>query len=244
MCQHHVKWLKPLRYLSRVGSLKALYFSKLFHESHGNIRRGCRSGIPTIAFTTSNSSSRRWCGQSSIHSRRGQGFFVPSIIGTYQQSGICCGSGLCSYNNQPMWDATWTTTITISITPPSRRRINYLFCYLFLYTSRLPKMWYGRIMNVICHSFVIAGIEGTNILLSVVIFVNLGYTSLFCNRLHKMFPSDVVKCIAKRDIIEVTFLHPHQQKLNKEDWNNTSILKYSLSQHHKVKKKLIKHIIG
>ena len=50
-----------------------------------------------------------------------------------------------------------------------------------------------------------------------VIFVNLGYTSLFCNRLQKMFHSDVVKCVAKRDIIEVTFLHPHQQKLNKED---------------------------
>jgi hypothetical protein len=89
------------------------------------------------------------------------------------------------------------------MTSPFKKKDNFFFVISFfiLYTSQLHKMWYGRIMNVICHSFFFAGIKGNKIWLSVVIIVNLGYTSLFCNRLQKMFPSDVVKCLGKRDII-------------------------------------------
>ena len=66
---------------------------------------------------------------------------------------------------------------------------------------------------------------------------NQGYMSLFYNRLQQMFPSDVVTCLGKRDIIGVTFPPPQQHKLNVEDCNNISILKSSSLQHHDMKKK-------
>ena len=68
--------------------------------------------------------------------------------------------------------------------------------------------------------------------------------SLFCNRHQQILSSDVVKCLGKSDIIEVTFPPPRQQKLNVEDCNNTSISKSSSYQHHDVKKKSIKYSTG
>ena len=37
------------------------------------------------------------------------------------------------------------------------------FCSFSLHTSRLPKMWYSRIMNAIFYSFYVAVIKGTRI---------------------------------------------------------------------------------
>ena len=86
-------------------------------------------------------------------------------------------------------------------------------------------------------------IQLSSLLLTVVIIVSQGNTSIFCNRLHQMFPPDVVKCLGKSNIIEVAFTPPQKQQLNLEDCNNTSISKYSSSQYHVLIKKLIKYSI-